>query len=100
MKLRRYIVLRDGVVTKFPWIVVSADEGEPALWQQNVHIGKMPLRFRTAELAQAAADQLMAEQRKQSTTTTRFRPKFPAKFSPRPAMSCPKRLAPLMPRFA
>ena len=52
------------VVTKFPWIVVSADEGEPALWQQNVHIGKMPLRFRTAELAQAAADQLMAEQRK------------------------------------
>jgi len=64
MKLRRYIVLRDGVVTKFPWIVVSADEGEPAPWQQNVHIGKMPLRFRTAELAQAAADQLMAEQRK------------------------------------
>jgi len=29
----------------------------------DVHIGKMPPRFRTLELAQAAGDQLMAEQR-------------------------------------
>jgi len=64
MKLPRYIVLRDGVVTKFPWIVVSADDGEPALWQHNAQAGRVPLRFRTQELAQAAADQLHAEQRK------------------------------------
>ena len=62
--LTRYIVLRDGVVTKFPWIVVSADDGEPALWQHNAQAGRVPLRFRTQELAQAAADQLHAEQRK------------------------------------
>ena len=60
MKLPRYIVLRDGVVTKFPWIVVSADDGEPALWQHNAQAGRVPLRFRTQELAQAAADQLHA----------------------------------------
>ena len=64
MKLPRYIVLRDGVVTKFPWIVVSADDGEPALWQHNAQAGRVPLRFRTQELAQAAADQLHAAQRK------------------------------------
>ena len=64
MKLVRYIVLRDGVVTKFPWIVISADDGKPALWEHNAKIGKVPLRFRTQELAQAAADQLHAEQSK------------------------------------
>ena len=51
MKLARYIVLRDGVVTKFPWIVISADDGKPALWEHNAKIGKVPLRFRTQELA-------------------------------------------------
>jgi len=61
MKLPRYIVLRDGVVTKFPWIVVSADDGEPALWEHNAKIGRVPLRFRTRELARAAIDRLNAE---------------------------------------
>ena len=60
-KLPRYIVLRDGVVTKFPWIVVSADDGEPALWEHNAKIGRVPLRFRTRELARAAIDRLNAE---------------------------------------
>jgi len=64
MKLARYIVLRDGVVARFPWIVISAEDGKPALWEHNAKIGKVPLRFRTQELAQAAADQLHAEQRK------------------------------------
>lgn len=64
MKLRRYIVLRDGVVTKFPWIVVSADDGEPALWEHNAKIGRVPLRFRSEALAKAAADKLNAEPRK------------------------------------
>jgi hypothetical protein len=30
MKLRRYIVLHYGVVTKFPWTVIDADSGEAA----------------------------------------------------------------------
>ena len=64
MKLPRYIVLRDGVVTKFPWIVVSADDGEPALWEHNAKIGRVPLRFRSEALARAAADKLNAEARK------------------------------------
>jgi len=64
MKLRRFIVLRDGVATKFPWTVISADEGKHALWQHDEKFGKVPLRFRTEALAQAAADQLNAEQRK------------------------------------
>ena len=63
MKLSRYIVLHEGIVAKFPYIVIDAEAGKPALWQQNIHIGKMPPRFRTLELAQAAGDQLMAEQR-------------------------------------
>ena len=63
-KITRYIVLRDGVVTRFPWIVINAESGEPALWQHNARAGRVPLRFRTQELAQAAADQLHAEQRK------------------------------------
>ena len=64
MKLPRYIVLRDGVVTKFPWIVVSADDGEPALWQHNARAGRVPLRFRSEALAQTAADQLNVRPRK------------------------------------
>jgi len=64
MKLARYIVQRDGVVTRFPWIVISAEDGKPALWKHNAQAGRVPLRFRTQELAQAAADQLHAEQRK------------------------------------
>jgi hypothetical protein len=64
MKMARYIVLHEGVVAKFPWIVIDADDGEPALWQQHAQVGRVPLRFRTQELAQAAADQLIEEQRK------------------------------------
>ena len=64
MKLPRYIVLRDGVVTKFPWIVISAEDGKPALWEHNAKIGKVPLHFRSEELAQTAADQLNVRPRK------------------------------------
>ena len=64
MKIPRFIVLHDGIVAKFPYIVLDADTGEPALWQQHTQAGRVPLRFRTQELAQAAADQLHAEQRK------------------------------------
>jgi hypothetical protein len=64
LKLSRLIVLRDGVVAKVPWIMVDAESGEPALWQHTAQAGKVPLRFRTQDLAQAAADQLNAEQRK------------------------------------
>jgi len=52
MKLRRYLVLRDGVVTKFPWIVISAGTGEPALWEHNAKVGRVPRRFRTEAPAQ------------------------------------------------
>jgi len=51
-KLPRYIVCATG------------ETGEPALWQHNAHVGKVSLRLRTKALAQAAADQLHAEQRK------------------------------------
>ena len=64
MKLARYIVQRDGVVTRFPWIVISAEDGKPALWEHNAKIGRMPLRFRSEALARAAADKLNAEPRK------------------------------------
>jgi hypothetical protein len=37
-------------------------DGEPALRSPNSKVGKVPQRFRTQELAQAAADQLKAEQ--------------------------------------
>jgi hypothetical protein len=63
MKMPRYIVLHERVVTKFPWTVIDPD-GEPALWQNDPKIGKVPMRFRTRELAQAAANQLIEEQRK------------------------------------
>lgn len=64
MKIPRCIVLRDGVVAKFPWIVIHTDDREPALWQHIPQVGKVPLRFRTEALARAAAEQLNAEQRK------------------------------------
>ena len=51
-------------MAKFPYIVLDADTGEPPLWQHNAQVGRVPLRFRTQELAQAAADQLHAERRK------------------------------------
>ena len=61
MKLRRYIVLRDNVIARFPWTVIDAERGEPALWEHNAKIGRVPLRFRTRELARAAIDRLNAE---------------------------------------
>jgi len=64
MKLARYIVHRDGVIARFPWTVINADDGEPALWEHNEKIGKVPLRFRSEALAKAAADKLNAEPRK------------------------------------
>ena len=64
MKLARYIVHRDGVIARFPWTVINADDGEPALWEHNAQIGRVPLRFRSEALARAAADKLNAEARK------------------------------------
>jgi len=63
MKLARYIVLHDGVITKFPWTVISADDGKPTLWEHNAKIGRVPLRFRSEALAKVAADKLNAEPR-------------------------------------
>jgi len=64
MKLRRYIVLRDNVIARFPWTVIDADSGEPSLWEHNEKIGRVPLRFRSEALARAAVDKLNAEPRK------------------------------------
>jgi len=63
-KIPRFIVLRDGVIAKFPWTVIDADSGEPALWQHDAKVGRVPVRFRTEALARAAADQLIAEEKK------------------------------------
>jgi hypothetical protein len=52
------------VVAKFPWTVIDAEDGGPALWQNNAKVGKLPLRFRGEALARAAADQLVSEQLK------------------------------------
>jgi len=61
MKLRRYIALHERVVTRFPWTVISADDGKPALWQRDAQIARVPLRFRSEPLAKAAAYKLNAE---------------------------------------
>ena len=47
----------------FCWIVTDSMR-RAALWRHNEKVGRVPLRFRKQELAQAAADQLRAEQRK------------------------------------
>ena len=60
-KIARYIVLHEGVIAKFPWTVIDAANGEPALWQDDPKIGRLPMRYRTEQLAQAAADRLNAE---------------------------------------
>ena len=57
----RFTVLHERVITRFPWIVINVETGEPALWQHNAQVERVPLRFRTEALAQAAADQLNAE---------------------------------------
>ena len=57
----RFTVLHERVITRFPWIVIDADNGEPALWQYNAQVGKVPVRFRTRALAQEAADKLNSE---------------------------------------
>ena len=44
--MRRYRVLRDSLVARFPFIVV-ADDGEPAYWQPDAKLGKVSMRFRT-----------------------------------------------------
>ena len=55
----RYRVEHDNIVPKFPWLVVDTD-GMPALWRPDNKVGKLPMRFRTESLAQAAADKLNA----------------------------------------
>ena len=57
----RFTVLHERVITRFPWIVINVETGEPALWQHSAQVERVPLRFRTEALAQAAADQLNAE---------------------------------------
>ena len=72
MSILRYTVLHERASARFPWIVVDTADGEPALWQNDAKVGKVPLRFRTQELAQAAADQLNAEAKaKRQTRATR-----------------------------
>jgi hypothetical protein len=61
MKLSRYIVLHERVVTKFPWTVIDAADGEPAICQHDAKVGKVPMRFRSEALAQVAANKLNAE---------------------------------------
>jgi hypothetical protein len=56
----RYCVHYDNAVPRFPWTVVDAD-GMPALWGPDQRVGKLPRRFRTEALAQAAADKLNAQ---------------------------------------
>jgi hypothetical protein len=46
--------------------VVSAETGEPALWEHDAKVGKVPMRFRSEALAQAAADKLNAEAKPRS----------------------------------
>ena len=53
----RYTVDRVDYGAPFCWIVVDA-AGEPALWKADPKVGKVPLCFRSAALAQAAADKL------------------------------------------
>jgi hypothetical protein len=60
----RFIVLHEGVLARFPWTVIESDNGEPALWHNDPKVGKVPRRFRTQALAQAAADQLIAGEKK------------------------------------
>jgi|tagenome__1003787_1003787.scaffolds.fasta_scaffold19267886_1 hypothetical protein len=62
MKVPRYIVIHERVVTRFPWTVIDAESREPALWHNDPKVGKLPRRFRTEALAQAAADKLNAAQ--------------------------------------
>ena len=59
-KLPRYRIQRAPYGGPFCWLVVDADGGS-ALWQADPKIGRVPLRFRSAALAQAAADKLNAD---------------------------------------
>jgi hypothetical protein len=43
--------------------VIDSDNGEPPLWHNDPKLGKVPRRFRTQGLAQAAADELNAAAR-------------------------------------
>jgi hypothetical protein len=60
MKIPRYIVHQENVIANSPWIVIRSEDGEPAIWVHYPKVGKVPLRFRSEALAQAAADQLNA----------------------------------------
>ena len=56
-KPKRYRIKHVDYGAPFSWIVVDT-AGEPALWQADAKAGRVPLRFRSVELAQAAADRL------------------------------------------
>ncbi len=72
-KIPRYLVLHERVVAKFPWTVINSHDGEPALWKNDPKIGRVPMRFRTRELARAAIDQLNARaKRSHETPRTRI----------------------------
>jgi len=55
-----YIVQRDPLSARFPLIVVDSASGELALWKPNTKVGSVLQRFRSASLAQTAADKLNA----------------------------------------
>ena len=60
MKQPRYIVQLDPISSRFPFIVVDSASGVSALWKPNTKVGSVPQRFRSASLAQAAANKLNA----------------------------------------
>ncbi len=45
IELSRYIVLHEGIVAKFPYIVIDAETGVPALWQQTSTSGRCRRAF-------------------------------------------------------
>ena len=59
IKIARYIAQHERVIARFPWTEIDADSGEPALWEHNKKIGRLPMRFRTEALARAATDKLI-----------------------------------------
>jgi hypothetical protein len=60
----RYIVQLDTISSRFPFIVVESASGKPALWKPNTKVGSVAQRFRSASVAQAAADKLNATHEK------------------------------------
>lgn len=57
MKRYRCSVRRDGIVSRFPFVVVDA-QGATALWRPDAKVGTVPMRFRTEGIARVVAERL------------------------------------------